>query len=126
MKLTPELTAKLRDNPSFVGAEMIRLLEESRKIIRLEEMDKEYEINVFGAAIQWTAHLLAKRALDVEITELVLVALGAAYAMGRVDERALKCASETVEPEEATADNRGGPMEDFLSSLFERGNGKDV
>lgn len=124
MKLTAELAAKLVDNPAFVGTEMVRLLEEEREHIQLEE-DRRYEINVFGAAIQWAAHLLmlTDGEMDAMLPDMVLMILGVVYAMGRVDERT--CASVPANSEEAIEDNRGA-MEEFLSHLFEKGNGKDA
>lgn len=119
MKLTAELAAKLVSSPAFVGTEMVRLLEEEREHIQLEE-DRRYEINVFGAAIQWAAHLLmlTDGEIDAMLPDMCLVILGVVYAMGRVDERT--CASETADSVETTADNKG-PMEEFLAHLFEKG-----
>ena len=121
MKLTAELTAKLINSPAFVGTEMVRLLEECRERIQLE-VDREYEINVFCAAIQWAAHvvMLVDGAMDAKLSDMVLLILGVMYAMGRVDERMYGPPEE-----EATAEPKSA-MEDFLSSLFERGNGKDT
>jgi len=124
MKLTTELIAKLVDSPAFVGTEMVRLMKECPEHIQLE-VEREYELNVFCAAIEWAAHLLmlADGEMDARLSDMVLLILGVVYAMGRVDERL--CASGTADSKEAIEDNRG-QMEEFLAHLFEKGNGKDV
>jgi hypothetical protein len=122
VKLTAELTAKLVNSPAFVGTEMVRLMEECREHIQLEE-DRGYEINVFCAAINWAAYLLmlAGDEMDARLSDMVLLILGVVYAMGRVDERMYGPPEE--DSEQATADNRGA-MDDFLDHLFEKGDGK--
>ena len=114
MKLTTELIAKLVDSPAFVGTEMVRLMKECPEHIQLE-VEREYELNVFCAAIEWAAHVLAESEMDARLSDMTLLILGVVYAMGRVDERT--CTSGTADSEEATAEPKSA-MDDFLAHMF--------